>query len=377
MSTRHRLARCFGMVAAELAIAAFCIEAIAADYEVPQTQYVTAGALYAQPDKGRGADYGTGASAGYARRLGQNRWLELRLFTAVLDTGAQTQIDFYQTGLDLDLVQPLGSRGQFFVLGGGGVALNDVSPSANSGSSEYLNLGLGWRGAIWENWGLRPRVELRYLYDTLDSGQSDFQLGFTVEIPPKPERVVEKIREVEKIVEVPVEVIKIVERPVICVVPTVVAAAPPAPPADTDGDGVVDPEDRCLQTLAGAKVGPDGCVQAEQTIKLPSVEFEPSSAVLTAGSKEKLEPVAVFLQNQLNVQMDVFGHTDWKGNAKSNQKLSEGRALAVMDYLVSRGIAAERLSSKGFGETQPIASNNTEQGRAQNRRVELHLHIEN
>lgn len=371
MRIRHGLA-CSGWVA----IAAFCLEAIAADYEVPQNQYVTAGAIYAQPDKGRGADYGSGASAGYARKLSDNHWAELRLFAAVLDTGAQTAVDFYQSGLDLNLVRPFGARRQFFVLGGGGVAINDVSPNPNSGSSEYVNLGLGWRGALWESWGLRPRVELRYLYDTFDTGQSDFQLGFTVEIPPKPERVVEKIREVEKIVEVPVEVIKIVERPVICVVPTP-AAAPVAPIADTDGDGVMDPDDRCAQTLAGAKVGPDGCVLTEQTVNLPSIDFEPNSVVLTESAKQKLEPVAVFLQNQSSVRIDVVGHTDWQGSGPSNQKLSEGRARAVMDYLVSRGIAAERLSSKGLGETQPIASNNTVQGRAQNRRVELRVRIQN
>jgi OOP family OmpA-OmpF porin len=93
--------------------------------------------------------------------------------------------------------------------------------------------------------------------------------------------------------------------------------------------------------------------------------------VLAPGGKDKLEAVVEFLNNQGEVQVDVFGHTDAQGKDSYNQALSEGRAKSVMEYLVSRGVSASRLSSKGFGETQPIATNETVEGRAQNRRVEL------
>jgi len=69
----------------------------------------------------------------------------------------------------------------------------------------------------------------------------------------------------------------------------------------------------------------------------------------------------------------IGGHTDSVGSAKLNQSLSESRAKAVLDYLVSKGIAADRLSSKGYGEDTPIASNKTRSGRAKNRRVEINL----
>jgi outer membrane protein OmpA-like peptidoglycan-associated protein len=69
----------------------------------------------------------------------------------------------------------------------------------------------------------------------------------------------------------------------------------------------------------------------------------------------------------------VEGHTDSQGSEKLNQTLSETRAKAVLDYLVSKGIDASRLTSKGFGESTPIASNRTSRGRAQNRRVEINL----
>ena len=339
-----------------------------------QDRYFMVGFDYLAAGSERNADYGIGFNAGYGGRLGLSRWWELKIFTNILETGATTAIDFYRTGAGLDVLQPLGNEnyGHFFVLGGGGVAINDVKPDTNDGTSTYANLGLGWRAQTSERWGLRPRIDLRYVYDTIGDGASDVLLGFTLEIPPKRERIVERIVEVEKIVEVPVIVEKIVERDVVCVVPTapVTIEAPPVD-VDSDNDGVPDGKDKCPQTLAGAKVDAEGCVQEEQTISLPNIEFEPASTVLAAGGKDNLEKVVSFLQNQAGVKIDVFGHTDSQGKDAYNQKLSDGRAKSVMDYLVSRGIAAERLSSKGFGETQPIASNETKEGRAKNRRVEL------
>ncbi len=69
----------------------------------------------------------------------------------------------------------------------------------------------------------------------------------------------------------------------------------------------------------------------------------------------------------------IDGHTDSDGSAKLNQGLSESRAKAVLDYIVSRGVATERLTSRGFGEDTPIASNRTRAGKAKNRRVEINL----
>jgi outer membrane protein OmpA-like peptidoglycan-associated protein len=77
------------------------------------------------------------------------------------------------------------------------------------------------------------------------------------------------------------------------------------------------------------------------------------------------------LADNPTVKIQIEGHTDNVGNATDNMKLSENRAKAVIAYLSSKGVAASRLSSKGFGATQPIADNKTEEGRAQNRRTEL------
>ncbi len=243
MSNRQRLARC-----AVIAVAVSAVMRIGSVFAAEPDHYVSVGIAYTEPDTGRRADYGAGVSVGYGGRFGPSRWWELKLFNHILETGSQpgiAAIDFYRSGLDLDLLQPLGdeSRGHFFLLGGGGVVLNDVKPDSNDGTSVYLNIGGGWRVNASENWGVRPRIELRYIYDSFDSGQSDFQLGLTLEIPPRTERVVGKVVEVEKIVEVPVTVEKIVETDAECVVPpemspTAPAPDPPPPPDGTGNDGV-------------------------------------------------------------------------------------------------------------------------------------------
>ena len=360
-------ARHWGVVASTIA-ALWAVTAAAADGPVPK-HFLSVSGIYISPDGNRGADFGTGADVRYAKRFGQSNWLEGRLFSTILDTGAQTQIDFYQTGLGVDWLRPLGdqNRSHFFVLAGLGGVANDVTPKSESGTTAFFEAGFGWRARTWESWGLRPRLELRYFHDSMESGQNDLHFGLTLEIPPKPERIVEKVVEVERVLEVPVVVERIIEKQVICVVQ-------PEGPVDADGDGVMDDKDKCPGTLAGAKVDADGCVvKKAQSINLPNVEFEPSSAVLTDAGKERLAPVVDFLTNQLEVQVTVIGHTDAQGSESYNQKLSEGRAEAVAEYLESRGIAHARLSSKGRGESQPIADNKTAEGRALNRRVELRI----
>jgi OmpA-OmpF porin, OOP family len=348
--------------------------AAAADTDRPPDRYVAFGGGYMSPGD-RNADYGIGFNLAYAGRLAPRRWWEARIFTTVLETGQSTQPDSYQSGVGLDLIQSFSdeSRAHLYALGGAGLAVNDASPDTEDGTSYYANAGLGVRGTVWRDWGVRPRVDLRVTYDSFGDGVSDVLLNFALEIPPKREKVVERVVEVEKIVEVPVEVEKIVEKEVVCVVPPTETVQAALAESDTDRDGVPDDRDACPDTLAGAKVDPRGCVVEEQKITLPNIEFESGSTVLATGGKQKLEEVVSFLRTQSDVKVDIFGHTDSQGRDSYNQKLSEGRAESVMDYLISRGIGAGRLSARGFGETQPIATNETAEGRALNRRVELLL----
>lgn len=137
-------------------------------------------------------------------------------------------------------------------------------------------------------------------------------------------------------------------------------------PFDSDGDGVADYLDQCPNTPKGATVNEAGCWSLQATTL-----YDSNSSYIKAEAYPLLDEVASILMKNPEMEVEVQGHTDNTGSAKYNQWLSEKRAQRVKDYLVSKGIDASRLEAKGYGLTQPVASNATEEGRAQNRRVEL------
>ena len=146
---------------------------------------------------------------------------------------------------------------------------------------------------------------------------------------------------------------------------------------DTDGDGVLDKDDRCPKvkgTLANK-----GCPEVTKEVikKLndfsKSVLFDSSKATIKPESNDKLEGIVKVMDEYNNANFKLEGHTDSTGNVAKNLQLSKDRAAAVKNYLISKGISADRLSSEGYGVTKPIASNKTVEGRAQNRRVEIIL----
>ena len=152
---------------------------------------------------------------------------------------------------------------------------------------------------------------------------------------------------------------------------TVDARGCPVDP-DSDNDGVPNSKDQCPATPMGARVDFKGC-EIKQVISLPNVNFELNSAKLTASSVATLDGAAETLNKFTDINAEVAGHTDSTGADAYNMSLSDKRAKSVKDYLVSKGVSAARLSSKGFGETQPIADNSNKQGRAMNRRVVLNV----
>ncbi len=101
------------------------------------------------------------------------------------------------------------------------------------------------------------------------------------------------------------------------------------------------------------------------------INFETGSATIQPDSMSQLEEVAQLLKADAALKLEVGGHTDNVGTAESNQKLSDARAKSVVAAIVKHGIAAERVTPKGYGQSTPIADNRTEEGRAKNRRVEL------
>ncbi|MEZ5040748.1 MAG: OmpA family protein [Saprospiraceae bacterium] len=111
--------------------------------------------------------------------------------------------------------------------------------------------------------------------------------------------------------------------------------------------------------------------KASQPIILHNVFFESGSAQLLNSSQNELEKLYQLLQSQSKLSIQINGHTDNVGSEADNLRLSEDRAKAVYQWLIDKGVAAERLQFKGFGESQPIDSNDTEEGRQKNRRTEF------
>jgi outer membrane protein OmpA-like peptidoglycan-associated protein len=109
-------------------------------------------------------------------------------------------------------------------------------------------------------------------------------------------------------------------------------------------------------------------------VNLPNgVTFDTDSTLIKPAFRDTLDRVAQSMVQYPDSLIDVYGHTDSTGSDAYNQTLSENRARAVADYLTSRGVSSQRMRSQGFGETRPVASNATEEGRSANRRVEIKI----
>lgn len=135
-------------------------------------------------------------------------------------------------------------------------------------------------------------------------------------------------------------------------------------------------EKKCSKPKPVAKSKPKPVVKEVkpvEVIKLEGVYFENNSAALKASSEASLNHAVEVLKKRKDIQVEVAAYTDSRGKDSYNQHLSELRANSVKAYLISHGIAGNRISSHGYGEANPIADNNTKEGRAKNRRVELHV----
>ncbi len=142
---------------------------------------------------------------------------------------------------------------------------------------------------------------------------------------------------------------------------------------DLDNDGVPNAQDKCPDTKAGAKVQADGCyeiLKEDVSITL-NVTFGNNSDEVVPGSEKQIENLASFMKNYPQTDVLIRGYTDDRGSADYNQQLSQKRADKVAKILVDQyDVEANRIQSKGYGEQNPIANNDTSEGRSKNRRVE-------
>ena len=330
---------------------------VQAEYPDP---YVGAGILYIDTDsdvsaRGVDVDNGGGLQFFLGRSWGQHWGVEGTLFLNDLSVSRGHRDNFYQAGLGLDFLRYFGDRQGFapFALVGFGAVRNDAPPSTVSNDTHpYLNVGLGFMSKAINPRGVRVRGDIRYVRDNFEDKPDDIRVGLGLVFPygQTKEVVRTEVREVEVVREVVRE----------------------APPADSDGDGVVDGVDRCPNTLRGTKVDQYGCA-IRQVVTLEGVNFEYNSAVLTSDSLAILDGVARTLEGQSSMEVEIAGHCSSEGSDRYNQGLSERRADSVRNYLVRKGVSSGRMRAVGYGESRPIASNDTESGRSKNRRVEFNI----
>ncbi len=283
--------------------------------------------------------------------------------TSNLGLGGPGRADFEMNSLGFvgryHIADPQSKVRPYFMAGFGGT---DHSGLFSSTTDLYITAGLGLRLEFSDHFF--GRVQLAYRRDTDDVQQPVRTTGFDdILVTAGLTYAFGERRRAPKPAPSPAPVAAVAPAPV-------VQSAPPPVDGDDDGDGVKNSKDRCPETRPGAVVGLDGCEVTER-IDLPGVHFAFDSARLTTESHSILDEAAEILKKHDALIVIVAGHTDHTGTERYNQGLSERRAGAVREYLIGRGVSGERMTARGYGESRPIAGNDTREGRAQNRRVEL------
>lgn len=325
-------------------------------------QYVGGAASYVDVDDDRQIDdKGSGYSVFYGRQLSDHFWWESEGGFYKMDGEVPDGQDFYQYHLTTGLSYAFGDRTGFtpYLIVALGAAKHEVVPTDDDDTNFTANAGIGAvTGPIFDN-GLKLRGDVRYVYDDFDGAGpargegafGDIRASLGLEFPLGYTKVITKEKTVVETREVAVR------QPVI----------------DSDGDGVPDDVDQCPNTLPGGKVDAKGCLIVNQTITFNDILFELNSAKLTPASENTLSRIADSLKSQTNFRIEVAGHTDSTGTAEYNDMLSQKRADSVRQFLTYQGVDPDRITARGYGELEPVASNESISGRAMNRRVEFRV----
>lgn len=233
-----------------------------------------------------------------------------------------------------------------------GLGYQDVTHEANKNSdSAILNYGLGLRYDI-PYYGVAIKGDVRHLI-AIENNQNDFMytLGLAMPLGKKYNDDIKPIVPIVKEEEIQ-SIPNTVEKPIVL-------------PQDDDNDGVINRLDKCPNTSKGIKVNADGCVD---TINL-NINFDNNSTEIKKMYNDKVDSFAKIMQENKSLTAIIEAHTDSKGSDSYNQNLSDRRAISIVNALKKHNIDSTRLKAIGYGETQPIASNDTAEGKAMNRRV--------
>ena len=352
-------------IARQSFMSALAIAATAVTAEVRAADEV--GKFYINPfygytwlDESRGVDDGDHFGSGFGFHLTEHLSVEINGLMGEFEGGGGRELDQQAFSLDyLGVFARSSAVSPYLTFGGGYIEnkystdIDEYGPFAQAGAGLLIDLGENRsRTFVFQ---LRP--EVKYRFDWADGPVQDdhgdliINLGFAFNFgapddPPAP----------------------------VMPPPPPPAPPPPAPPppTDSDGDGVLDDADRCPGTARGVVVDSNGCPRPERVV-LRGVEFATNSATLTAGSRPVLDGVAEDLRKTPRLRVELQGHTDSRGADAYNLDLSQRRADSVRDYLIAMGVNPTQLVARGYGETEPIADNATDLGRAENRRVTMRV----
>lgn len=297
-------------------------------------------------DSARTLDDPIGGNLLFGKPLTDRLNLELSAWLASADADdGSTSTDMAAYGVNLLFFPQRDSSPLFGLLG---VSHGDVGDHPASGgptdyASTLVDVGVG---GLWPVFGdrMRLRAQAAYRFDahfdtTLGRGQRD---GFN-----------------EPVLALGLQI--------------ALGSRDTRPASRSQGPAVVAPVQAHASPSAPPQAEGQTTDASDTAIVLRGVRFAVDSAELTPTAKEILDRVAVSLRRAPGTRFELIGHTDSTASAAYNQALSERRASAVRDHLAGLGIAASRMETRGEGENQPVASNDTELGRALNRRVEIEL----
>lgn len=324
------------------------LSTVQADQYPDKRWYVAPFGTFVYPDGDRNSEGGWGGGMGFGKMLNEYFNVELKGFYQSLD-GTNRNGNWNMTGGTAD-VQYFISRGSFSPYTVFGLGAMNSSHHGNSGTGFIGEAGAGVAYEVSDNLLLRSDVRYRYnnnFNPTLQAGDYEFHdmivnLGLVIPFGSKPKHVA--------------------EAPVLTPTPV---AVKDCSTLDADNDGVNDCKDQCPNTLTAAQVNIVGCW-------IVDVKFDHDQDVIKPQYFPNLNATAKVIKTHPELKIEIQGHTSKTGEFKHNMDLSERRATAVKKYLVNE-TQASKLTTRGYGWTQPIDTNDTEEGRANNRRVQLEV----